>query len=172
MRPYLNLPHLDLTPTKLAGLGLLGTLVAEAGFAAPRHTLMHLGLFYGFVLGMTPFVLGLGLSLWATTELRNGVQNGLWTEDQLAPLRRVTLSSYLTATMLTLLAVFLGFTLFSLASHANSAHRAWGWAAYLFLMFIQQLQQATKRPTVNVSTAPRIDWRTRSHLHSDNWGER
>jgi hypothetical protein len=39
-------------------------------------------------------------------------------------------------------------------------------------MYIQQLQMATKRPTVNATTAPRIDWRTRPPIQSEHRGER
>jgi hypothetical protein len=172
MRPHLHLPRPDLSAAQFAGLGLLGILITEAIFLAPLPSLMHLGLFYGFLLGMTPVLLGLGLYIWSIAQIKDGVQNGQWTEDQLAPLRRITLSPYLTVTIFALLAVFLAFTLFSLASHAHRAYRVWGWAAYLFLMFITQLQLATKQPTVNVSTAPRIDWRTRPPIQSDHWGQR
>jgi hypothetical protein len=166
-------PHRNLSAPQLASLGLFGVLIAEAMFLAPLPALhAHFGLFVSFMLGMTPVLLGLGLYIWAVAQLKNGVQNGIWTEDQLAPLRRITLSPFLTATMFALLAEFLVLTLFNMSSHTHHALRAWGWSAYLFLMYIQQLQMATKRPTVNVSTAPRIDWRTRPPIQSEHWGER
>jgi len=171
MRPHLNLPRPDLSAAQFAGLGLLGVLITEAIFLAPLPSLMHLGLFLGFLVGMVPVALGLGLYIWAITEIKNGVQNGIWTDNQLAPLRRITLSPYSTAIVFALLAVFLAFTLFNLANHANRSHRAWGWAAYLFLMFITQLQMATKQPTAK-TTGPLIDWRTRAPIQSDHWGER
>jgi hypothetical protein len=164
---------LNLSATQFAFVGLLGVLIAEALFLAPLPVLReHFGLSVSFILGMTPVLLGLGLYIWAITQLRNGVQNGQWTEDQLAPLRRITLSPILTATMLSLFVAFVGFIVFDFASNNHHAHRAWGWAAYLLLMFIQQLQMATKLPTLNLSTAPRIDWRTHPPIQSEHWGER
>jgi len=173
-------PPRNLSAAQLAGLGLLGNLIATtmAALVGPFHlrATAHLGFLPRFLLTtpltlllwMTPVVLGLGLYLWAITQIRNGVKNGIWTEDQLAPLRRITLSGAFTAVAISLLLLFAVFTFLKVGNHA---HRAWGWCAYLLGMFLSQLAQATKRPTVK-SSGPRIDWRTRPPIQSEHWGER
>jgi hypothetical protein len=163
-------PRRNLSAAQLAGLGLLGNLIAVAAFAVPLTLPEHRHLTpFGFLLLMTPVLLGLGLYLWAITRIKNGVKNGTWSEDELAPLRTVTLSGALNAGAISLIFFFAIFTFFNMGNHA---YRAWGWCAYLLGMFLMQLAQATKRPTVNISTAPRIDWRTRPPMQSEHWGER
>jgi hypothetical protein len=159
-RPYPNISAL-----KLIALSLLGVLVTEAGYVGivPLRGAQHQAQL--LLLDLVPFVLGISLYSYTLSRLKNSVQNGLWTEAELEPLRRITNSG----TFLAVAMFFFG--IFALTLLLPRPYRNAGWGAWLLGMCLIQITNALKKPP-SPKPHDRIDWRSRPPLQSDHWGQR
>jgi hypothetical protein len=158
-------PYPNISPLKLAALSLLGVLVTEAGYIGvvplryAHHRVQLL------LLDLVPFLLGIALYLYALTRLKNSVQNSLWPEAELEPLRRISNSG----TFLAVAMFFFG--IFALTLLLPRPYRSAGWGAWLLGMYLMQIANALKKPP-SPKASGRIDWRSCPPLQSDHWGQR
>jgi hypothetical protein len=158
-------PYPTISALKLAALSLLGVLVTEAGYIGvvplrgAHHRVQLL------LLDLVPFVLGMALYLYTLNRLKNSVQNSLWPEAELEPLRRITNSWTFGAFAI----FFLG--IFAVTIFMPRLYRSDGWGAWLLGMCMMQIANALKKPP-SPKPSSRIDWRSRPPLHSDHWGQR
>jgi hypothetical protein len=159
-RPYPNISAL-----KLAALSLLGVLVTEAGYigVVPLRSEHH-GVQL-LLLDLVPFVFGIALYLYTLNRLKNSVQNSLWTEAELEPLRRISNSG----TFLAVAMFFFG--IFAVTLLLPRPYRSAGWGAWLLGMCLIQIANALKKPPSPTPPGSN-DWRSRPPLQSDQWGQR
>jgi hypothetical protein len=148
-----------LTPLQLAGLSLFGVLIAASFYLLPLHALGT----RRALIALLPFALGIALYALSLHRLRKSIKQQLWTDQQIAPLLRITSS------MLFQCLGFVCLGLFFLSLLAPHAYRAIGWSSWLLGMWIMQLQSTVQRP--KPPAGPRINWRTRPPIQSDHWGQ-
>lgn len=151
------------TPLRLAGWTALGSVVSVIGFAsvrAFRESLPALLACAALALG------GLVLVYYPTYQLRRGVENDRWSEEELGPLRRATEHpAWFAATFLLVIAMLASLVV------VNS-HRPFFWGVFVLLQPLSQLSSAVRRPPKAAGHAARLDWSKVPPLQSDHWGER
>jgi hypothetical protein len=105
------------------------------------------------------------LMLMAESRFRDGIQNGIWSEEELAPLRAVFTSPWMTAFSVAGLIAFI--TVMFLAPHP---YRGLGWSLFIVNQSLMRLQMAFRRKTPKNPAPP--TWSGLAPIQSEHWGER
>ncbi len=155
-----------LSAVQLATGVILGGIVAACGFVVliPQHSGIssrEARIFVSFAL----VVLGFVISLWAGSDLTNGMQGGRWPDEKIETVRAHLESPWLRG----LAVVFLVLACLMLAFSAHDQGRGFFWPALILSQTITRLQLSAKRPPV---TPEPINWNNASPVYSEHWGER
>lgn len=162
-------PRLNLTVAQLVAVSLGGFVIAIA--ALPLSRIIHTAdacdciRWTPFLLLSGTAVLGIIVSVVASTSLKNGIKNQQWPEEQIHPLR-----SWLESPLMNglLLALFVAYAVLWLI---HSRYRTLGFVGFVFIQVIGQLKNAVRRPSAKPSNLI-TGWRDLSPIHSDQWGQR
>lgn len=158
-------PSLSNSPTKLAVMALLGGPIG-CGLPLLVPALNHSWLFGPYMLFCiiaSPVCTILPFKF--VTDLGHGIEDGRWTEAQLAPLRAVLQSRYYIALSI---GVVVAFAIFQIPLQQRSL--GLGGACLFFLeMILFQLHSALKR---SPSSTPADPWQNPASIRSDQSGQR
>lgn len=155
-------PSLPNSPMKLVLLTILGSVLSCTLFLLPAphsHSAFNAALIFALAL----FAGGTILWLKSVSRLKNGVENELWPESQIEPLRMHLESPYYSLLSIALLVAYVLFQF--LFKHLRTE----SWACFLLLQTISQLRISLRRPRIK---APPVIWRNFAPIHSEHWGER
>ena len=103
---------------------------------------------------------------WTSYVLREDVRNDRWSDETLAPFRRVQGHVIWKIGMGVLVVAMLA-TLIQ-----DRHHRTWFWTVFFLLQTQTQITNAFARPRKPPGDATRLDWSQISPLRSEHWGER
>jgi hypothetical protein len=163
------------TPARLIGLSILGTLIAASAFLVipiARH-FRHDGSFGGLVLAsdivMLAFLCGGGyLSFWSQQELSSGIPVERWTEEQLRPVRAFSESPILAkVTPIALLVLGIVFYLIETSDRHHSFSMGF-WVCFVLNYGLMLLNRSLAAPKDSQSAS----WlHSSAPLRSEHWGE-
>src|ERR1700722_10518862 len=158
----------QLSAIQYAGFALLGRVLVASFFVLPQpfgRWFDAMG-WFGRLLVLLPFfAAGTTLMLIAESRFKNGVQNGRWSEEEIAPLRAVLESPWWTAGSIAML-IASAVMMFIAAHH----YRGIGWALLIVGQSLTRLQLGFRRPTPKNPSGP--NWTNFSPIRSEHWGER
>jgi hypothetical protein len=162
-------PRLHLTPAQLVLVSLFSFVISAADLSLIRfaHTTDgHACIdWIPFLLIFGGFVLGIVVSLYVISSLKNGIANQQWPEKQIEPLRSVLASWYTNALLVVLLVAY------GVLWLVYPKYRATGLACFVLMQVLAQLRTAVRRPSAKPSNLI-AGWRDLSPIHSDHWGHR
>jgi hypothetical protein len=117
---------------------------------------------------LTPFALGLSLSLLAERQFKRGFQNNIWSDAELEPVKALVANSIWPWTSLALIVPLLVSVIFS----GHSTHTSGGAFFCIALLPTQTAQRIRQLITPRIESAGGlIDWNNFKPLHSDHWGQ-
>jgi len=159
----------QLSATQYAGLALLGSFLIASVFVIdlPLDRWFGLSSWPSRLLVMLPFFgVGIALMLVAESRFRDGIQNGIWRDEETSRMRAVFTSpwwaAFVIAMLITSAVLMLGF------SHH---YRGIAWALLGVGQSLSRLGLAFRQTTPkNPSSFP--SWSALSPIQSDHWGER
>lgn len=162
-------PRLHLTPAQLVLVSLFSFVISAAGLSLIRFVHTTDGhdciRWIPFLLIFGGFVLGIVVSLYVSSSLKNGIENQQWPEEQIESLRSVIESRYTNALLVLLLVAY------GVLWLVYSKYRATGLACFVLLQIISQLRTAVRRTPAKPSSLL-TGWRDLSPIRSDQWGQR
>ena len=168
------------TPARLAGLSVLGTLIAASGlvvivatedFYRNSHPAGHfwssLAAFpIGFALSAI-FCGGYYLTIRSTKKLSSGIKAGRWTEAELQPVRRFFESRIMRLAPLILIGIGLATALID-SSYPHYGFMLSFWICFVLIHGLLWLQRSLINP---VAQEPGLQLRASAPLQSTHWGE-
>jgi hypothetical protein len=165
------------TPARLAGLSVLGTLIAAGELVVivavkaywSSHLAGHLWrnlLASDFVL-FAVFCSGFYLMIRATKKLSNGIRTGWWTEAELQPVRNFFESRLMRLAPFVLIGIGLVIALID-SSYPHHDFMLSFWICFVLTTGLMQLQRSLINPVVQ---EPGQQLRASAPLQSKHWGE-
>jgi len=165
------------TPARLAGLSVLGTLIAASEFVAIFATRAywgshHGGRFWSSLLG-PGFVLiaiycgGFYLTVRAAKKLSNGIKAGRWTEAELQPVRRFFESRLMRLAPFVLIGIGFVAALID-GSYPHHGFMLGFGICFVLSIGLMQLRRSLINP---VAQEPGLQLGTSAPLQSTHWGE-
>jgi hypothetical protein len=156
------------TALQTALLSLLGSLIGCSAFLLVPEIRVHRshGLWAPILFCFTLLALGLTLYLKSLSDLKNGIQNQLWPEEQIAWLRARVESPLFTVLSLALCVAF------PLLGLIFTRFKAEAWICFLLSQNLMQLQIAVQRPHPIQPTQSWMLGGNFAPIRSDHWGQR
>ena len=152
------------TPHRLTVLTIAGSLLSVAGFlcGSLRSVYASLPLLITCFAGV---VIGLVGMYWASYVLREDVRNERWSDETLAPFRRVV-DHFLWKVAMAFLVVAMFATLTQ-----DRHHHTWFWAVFFLLQTQTKIANAFVRLRKPPAADTRPDWAKVRPLRSAHWGQ-
>jgi hypothetical protein len=158
----------QLPAIQLAGLAVLGSLVMASAFVEtlPFDRWFHDSGWLVRLLLILPTLVG-GAALFYITQMRfvNGMQNGIWSEEEVAPIRAFFTSSWMVVFSIGALVAYC-----VLMFIAHRRYQGLGLALFIVMQCFTRLGMAFRRKTPQNPVTPQ--WSGLSPLQSEHWGER
>jgi hypothetical protein len=147
---------------QLAGWSAVGCLINFAANSLPSRHILSRG--HSVIVFLLLLALGIALNWLAWERLNDGIRNEKWSDESIAPLRRLTQRSAFTVIPLVALLVLLAISTFSGHFRGSDLY----WSTFWTNMVLGQLKLAVKPPKTTTTEAV---WQNAAPIRSEHWGE-